>query len=1198
MLEAFSTFEFSLKPAMTPLDEVLHQATYLFLAPQKKEGFFFPFTSQTGAGKTHTANSFILEQMVNALEQELKEGVKPRPIYYITNSVDNVRKTYEELLNRIETQRLNGQCRFSQEQAKILSERVLYLPSQDRQLLEMEASTVDRILNAFGLESNPIISRDWKTLNSLRISLKQHPALGLEFQEQVREQASLVYRHIVDQIQARQRSSHPLPLANELLRDLDLLIPGDRLRRGEAHVVFMTTSKFLAGYQTSRYRAKPIRDIHNAILIIDEIDKQNEVILQAMVEQQAKDLIRVIRTLHVNLQQYRLEKSKKYENIEILFEVLKERLNEFSDRWGMQFAFDTDGENLADEPVRIFSDRTTTHVHSTSYILKLTTDKDRQKNIIKSTHSKELLSKSGADQRLSRFVNEADRLYRSFIHVMRRAVWQYLRNISAEDFQKASRSVDGTIQEAVMSLLTHFNLAEFSDDIFAAFDAQLRYSEQSRQGLQNRRMALRSYHDNGFKCVDVGLNEGTSDTVNCMYTSLPLSPTGLLARMVESGAKIIGISATAASPTVIKNFDQEYLKRRLGSQYIELSPQQRRTVYDYYSRRRNYEAAGVSIRVDFVDEQLSIVRDAIAAVTGIHPRKPASVLSTWLSLDTEQDHVIVWVSKLLQAIQQFVDSPHGRYMVALHNRTISKAKFPQFIEFLEKFVDCCGQQAGIPVKLFSGLDAQAMNDGYFEEIQQHLLSTTDKVIVLSAYSSMGEGKNPDYPVSKEEDQRSLRWVGEGGSAPEIRADIDTLYLERPTHQLFSDMENPYKSRLLLFHQIMCLQEAGWISPKDAYDWVSNALRGSYPQRDLQRYHKTGDYPWAVRKVIEQAVGRMARTAFKRPEIRLLIDAELVPILSDDHRPRDLLSHEYYELVQQASMRSSQSIADDKKVLRRINLARRNHGDTLNLIRDLLQGLHGDQPQKSIEDWELLRQQLLRHPTLDESPRDCSRVYLESPEPACYRYKNPVSAGDDTGDSEGHWRDCQFFEEAVNGSWVSEAESRLPILMRNPIVRAHFEAKGYATEWRPNRFIMTPAAFTNIYKGALGEEGISALLLDKGLFLQAMPAHLYERFDFILGATGETGKICVDAKHWRFSGEIDNHKEKASEIENQLGIRHFAYINLFGDETLGCRFLDNNFVEVPSHLATVIEVPGLVDSTTGNTINKNIETLITWMGALE
>src|SRR5690606_29344775 len=345
-------------------------------------------------------------------------------------------------------------------------------------------------------------------------------------------------------------------------------------------------------------------------------------------------------TLHANLQQHKLEKSQKYEKIECLFEPLKQRLGEFSTRWGMQFAFDTDGETLADEPVRLFSDRTTTHVHSTNYTLKLTTDSDRQKNIIESVRSEELISRLAANQRLSRFVNEADRLFRRFIGVMRSAVWQYLKNIAATDFQKTSKSVDGSIQEAVMSLLTHFNLDEFSEDIFAAFDAQLRYSEQSRFGHQQRRMALRSYHDNGFKCVDVGLNDGTSDTVNCMYTSLPISPTGLLARMVESGAKIIGISATATSPTVIKNFDQEYLKRRLGEKYIELSSRQRQDVYDYYSRRRNYEAAGIAIQVDALNAQVSVVSDAIAVVEGVPTRKPAAVLSAWLSQDVDQDHVI------------------------------------------------------------------------------------------------------------------------------------------------------------------------------------------------------------------------------------------------------------------------------------------------------------------------------------------------------------------------------------------------------------------------------------------------------------------------------------------------------------------------------------------------------------------------------
>ncbi len=249
--------------------------------------------------------------------------------------------------------------------------------------------------------------------------------------------------------------------------------------------------------------------------------------------------------------------------IEDLFEPLRERLEEFGTNWNLAFAFNTEGANLNERPVRLFSDRSFTHVSSATHKLSLKSDFLRRKNLIFSDEKVEgsLIEKHGL---LTRFVNEADVIYQWFLGTMRKAVFQYWENVRGLEIEvRENRSLEGTFQEAVQSLLTHFNLQEFESAVYESFDT--RGLRQSAGGKANKLSSSKSYHHTGLKLVEVAHNQGTRDTVNCKASFLNTSPSGVLADMVDAGAVILGISATARADTVIHNFDFKYLNERLGN---------------------------------------------------------------------------------------------------------------------------------------------------------------------------------------------------------------------------------------------------------------------------------------------------------------------------------------------------------------------------------------------------------------------------------------------------------------------------------------------------------------------------------------------------------------------------------------------------------------------------------------------------------
>ncbi|WBU42658.1 MULTISPECIES: hypothetical protein [Marinobacter] len=1170
----------------TPLDRLLQEDLAPQIGPESESGCLVLIPAQTGIGKTHTIKQLIIEELVASI-------IKSRPaqtIYYITNSVDNVRQTHKELLELIDEQKISGSPRFSNSEKNILNRKIVYLPNQGSQLLEVPPACVEQIIQLFGLQSDKKLNQGWQQIRKLQRLTNESPNSKLALQDTLNQQATETHRLLISLIQTRQRSENPVQLSPSDFELIDELIPGDRLHRQDARICFMTTRKFLAGYQTLKTRIHPIRDLGNSLLLIDEFDRQNEIILQFMADQKSLDLVELTRTLHANLQQHQLERSSRYEGIEDKFDTLRPALAEFARRWSLQFAFNTDGASLENEKVRLFSDRTVTHAHSSSHLFSLVTNDDLRKNIIRTEARDFAAHHQTADARLSRFINEADWLFRRFIWVMHSSVWIYLNNHAKSQRENESLR-SATVQDAVHSILRHFNLQDLSDAVFAAFDAQASFTgHRGHRTPSDNRSASRTYHDNGLKLTDVRRNDGTIDTVSCYYSGFTVTPSGLIARLVESGVKIVGISATATSRTVVKNFDLDYLKTRLGNQFIELTDTQKTEIGNWYRTRRQYSKAGVHIEAEFMTPESSHLPTALEAYINAPVRKPGLAINHLLDAEDSDTFALNWAGKLFNALDRFMDAENNRYMLALLNRTVSPAKHPKFIEFLEDYLNRKSAGSGRSYKLFCGINAQAMSHGEFDSVLNHLSNTSDKVIVLSAYASMGEGKNPDYEVNHQHDREQLIWVGDGNPPEKIRTDIDTLYLEKPTHQLLSDPDNYQVNQLLLFHQIMALQEAGWISLSEARGWVKQTLQGTHHNQHLKRYYETADYEWLIRKVIEQAVGRTARTAFKRPIIRLFADGDLRPILASDHRQDDTLSHEYIALRKAAS-ESTQPAYDNRELLRLHNKAALCTADTLSLIRELMSGFRGAAPESAIKSWESLRNQLLTEPTLPSPSSDYPRLYLQAADTDGYRFSGSLEVD---GQLESD-KDLRFFEQAIGSRWINEYDSGLPPLMKNTVVRSYFLRKGYATQWQAQPYHMNPAAFFNLYKGALGEEGIAAILEHVGLAVEPLTSDVYEMCDFVVRPYANHPPIAVDAKHWRADGTVDNHRHKAEKLDEALGIKQFAFINLFGTPDQSCRYLSQDLTPSDRRHSPVIEVPGLLNPQTGEILKDHLTTLLEWMG---
>ena len=1210
----FTRYDSSQMAGQTPLTKLLDQVLvepYLREGSEKKtnncDGVFIPLSFQTGIGKTYTALSCIMEEMLwqiqkNETRPDNTKSGQPngakRTIIYITNSVDNVRHAYDDLLDQI-----GSDVRFTTPQKKYLKEQVCYLPRQATHLREFSrrSKDINHILEPFKLQKDGNFSRE---ITDLIKYLKTDPS---DYSPLTDENIQRIYRRLIDKIQGIQRSPAPVTLNKEQTDALDMLMPGYRFERGASHVLFMTTKKYLYGFDHSTGKYIPLRNLPDQLLIIDEVDRQNEEILHHLVENRPRDLISTIKTLKTALSYNQIPTTPYYQGIDKLFDKIKMSFDALADTWHMDYSYNIDGDTLGDDPVHLFSDRAITHTPHTNYIrsksegdnlthhLHLEFNNEIHQNIIKASERERYNPSEDIDgindSSLTKFANEMDRCYQQFLTYMGYAAQQYVKNTEKLPVsRREDRSTTGALQEAVYTILGQCNLQEYTNDVLAALNAQRSTKKQSVNP------ANKSYHCNGLKHIDIHRNVPAVDIVNCEYSGFDRTPTGLLADIIESGAIVLGISATALANTVIHNFDMPYLKRRLGDRFLELTPEQRKSVYDYYVANRNYIAAGVTVETSYITTSDNLITSLIKKWKPNAANIDIVWANTCEGMGNNTTFHRTWVSKLLQAIQAFIATDDSRYMMGFCNRTISGEKdgTKKIVQYIEYCIQLWATEHNRTVRLFDGIDAKSMQPGKkYDELLQYLHQTKGKAIALTTYASMGIGKNPDYQVSQSSNEWDLlHYVGPKGRKPprnDLRTDIDTLYLEKPTQMLLSgNTTETREDKMVLFHQILSLQESGDISPKEAIHWIRKGLTNTNRRGDLTEYHKTADYCYALRRRIEQAVGRSARTPFKRTFIRLFADSDLKPFFSDDDRDHTLLSHEYESLRQEAKRGQPGKAENTRERRRQYNRASRNNLASKHIINSLLRriGNRTEIDQNAIATWAALRDQVMQFPTLPAEPDESntwSRAYLQSPTDGEYRYD---------GNSDENLYEYKFFDDAQTSKHrVSNQDSDLPDVIKCPIVRRHFESAGYALEWPQHSWLLTPIMYTDIYRPAIAEQACKAILVANDIRWDEMPDEKYEMFDAII-QHADAPEAYLDVKNWRMTRQADANMIKKAE---SVAPKRLVYLNLFGPPAGGWRHLDRKFREVrTAQNADILEVSGLLNRNDSTILENNLQYLRQWL----
>lgn len=1116
----------------------------------QETGKFLPIPFPTGIGKTHNLIVVIHEAILQRVIRQLAEldiqdaNIEPNALpqfVFITNSVNNVKEAYDKLCHIIETD-----ARLNTEQKIYLKNQLVYSPNISTSLKAcLQEQCIQDILDIFEI-SNPVIKDNLHQLSeqikTLEQSSSENHMVKKAFEDKVDEVLRITYQMIFSQIVKLQNSTTAKILTNSQIEQVAKLIPAIKMQYNRSQAIFLTTKKFLYGVHQSRGKYHFVNDMGKHSLIIDEIDRQNNEILSHLVEVVQIDILSKAKTIHSNLGFSDLCHLPKYKGIAKLIAEYAEGLASFITEHHLHLSFNMDDELSAQKcnPL-LFSDKLATHLTNIDGVLYLAQDIFNNQNII---YNKDKAVASFEEANLvafTPFLNQLDQwANKRFNYVVMSAIELYKKN--ASDLNESAD--DTSSQEAIASILHQLNLYDLQNDI-----------RKQLQVLSGRKHPYQghdgTYHTRGISLIEIDKPHNTKDSVVFYHHGFEMSPSGMLASYVEQGATIVGISATATSPSVIHNFDTGYLEYRLGEQFIRLEAKELQSITDYYHKMRCYADNGITLHTPIININLEFFLNAYYRIK--YPNHALPDLTDPISLDkakqeiltqlnlvgdgskeySQYDYQLEWLSKLCQAIEQFYHSIHqgNRYMMAMLNRFVkneTKVFLEEYIEYLDQqylakqYVD----EALIkPQKtyLFARVNAQYLKTDKFDDVIRTVLNNTaDRVIVLTTYQTLSSGANPDYPFATWE-SNNLSLVAPVSYAQ--RTDIDTMYLEKCTHIISAD-DKPHRaleSRLTLLAQGMALQEAGQLSNNALYKWTKTLVSYANVETACLELKKTmyntknTDYIAACCRDIEQAIGRSNRTAYKRPHIYLMYDHGLVDILAQDVRLGIIVSHEYKALVISAKQRykeKNENINSDKPAIQLNNLAQKLSARTNKHINTLLKNIQEQRSantkelKTTIANWSALRKAVAIHPNLDKKPEyPNAQFYLELP--------NDNSGYVYTYESETNFGSYQFFNSKIHKTRikeVSERDCKLNIIQQNPIIRDYFESKGYAIHWSVNtKYVMTPPMFNNIYKGFLGEAGGTALLENYGFEVNDLPLEVFEIFDNIL--TYENQSVWIDFKHW-------------------------------------------------------------------------------------
>lgn len=752
-----------------------------------------------------------------------------------------------------------------------------------------------------------------------------------------------------------------------------------------------------------------------------------------------------------------------------------------------------------------------------------------------------------------------------------------------------------SLERAISSVVAELQLAD-SERVCAAIELIAQGQSYAKRSASRSGMFGRddlSIYSKGISFIDLVDSDEKYTLTSFEDMELLTSPEALLCALADC-CKVALVSATASLPQ-LHNFDLEYVSLAVDRVYGSLRGADEglltanegekdiaRAAYEVETRV--YPAAADALRVDGCWDRIGTGR-----ARGLVARAAFDAIAEYAELEVIKSGKGRFSAQREQRIVAFVaDCLERGVMSALVFNTAGGGEEKKSFRKgrLEALCAPLFSQVGEDVsQVLVFLDSSGWEQG-FPKVKKDLSEGKRRFVVLS-YNTAGAGLNPQYPIG-DADRERVRPLP--GHAWEDEKDFEAVFLGRPTSLYVREpgaeaggVKWKAKAGFLkgLWEQGVLYERGEQTLGK--LNSRRGALSAAYAaQKDAWLGNDMGSLP-SVRgeatKIVNQAVGRVTRTQMRTEKVFIGIDGELVGLL-DPAATADLpTSLEYDAVVEALSCGTGDGGSETRRY--EVAAARVNTAAVECEYRQALRRSSEWRPEE-IRRRKELWETYLRLPTASEGEFNAMpslirrQGYVEMPwEDDSYWFS--LATGDESwGRAEfGFGRSDPFGRE---GRRLDAAATRLPELMRSPVVKSYFEDHGYATSWKPNRWIMPVGMAHNAYMGALGEATTRAWLesccgLVEGRDFREMPEGKFELFDIYLPGLAEP--VYIDAKNWHDGtpteeGYIDQVLGKLADCGGGYVVFALACAR---DATEGMRAVDGS-------QGRVLEIRGLFDSGTG------------------
>lgn len=695
------------------------------------------------------------------------------------------------------------------------------------------------------------------------------------------------------------------------------------------------------------------------------------------------------------------------------------------------------------------------------------------------------------------------------VRILSRNYWQRKienRNPGDDEF---------TYEAAIGTVLSLFGLKDEYQDYLTS---QVLFSSKNSKIDYDFSDFDLSFYENGFRYYafeDDLYHDMQSKIMACAFQN---TPEKVLLKICEK-AKVIGISATATLDTVIGNFDIEYLKSRLQSSYVDMTENDRKRLSEeFVNGQAGYSNVNIQCELLGDKDPKVYARDSWLKVydSAELAQHIFDYIQDHSSMGKESNHYNEErYLRIALAYKRFITHSDIKSFLCVLTKHPKNGDADLNLEILYEIFDRILAENGWMNKKSRETVEFLTGEEYFEKKSKitKRLEKGDKLFVISVYQTIGAGQNLQYqiPTGLEE---TLILLNENRSFKE--KDYDAIYLDKPTNLLVNyqyGKEIEEEEFIKSLFQYEYLQENAELDPKSTEKYIRNAFRhyrssGLEHKETVDSIRDTRSIRMLATRYIIQAIGRICRTNAKNKNIYIYADSKIADSLDLSVEKERLLNYEFKKLLD--TVRESEYHSPEEKSL--------CHKAVLNSIRVnkwIDSKWINEWTNKKIIQWKEMREVVLRMPTMSCAEEGIARFiandfYVLLPEKQDRYYYSQRSDFKEVSIS--------FTKDEKNTLSVSSDGAKLDSLMKFSFIKEWFMSQGYATEFTPNDYIMSPPLWNNIYKGALGEV-VGQYLFEKCLHVkleEIKEPELFEKFDFKV----KDLPIYVDFKNWHVSTDFD------------------------------------------------------------------------------